>query len=206
MRADWSGADSAAARIDANRKVNEGLAAAALTWLDLASRARVMVDRNQALLWSNEAADVLLANNSGIEVRAGALLATIPSKQGALNAFIREAGSDRSTLCLSCTIDHQCLLLRARQIDDTGGRIVGLSLVATETFRAAYADLDVAFGVTNAEHRVLLDLLHGNDALTLAARHEVSIETTRSHIRSIYAKLGVTSREQLFHRAQPFRV
>jgi DNA-binding CsgD family transcriptional regulator len=206
MRADWSGVNSAAARIDANRQVNEELAAAALTWLDLDSQARVMVDRNQALLWSNEPADVLLAHNSGIEVRAGALIAKVLSRQGVLNAFIREAGPDRSTLCLSCTVHDQFLLLRARQIDDSDGRIVGLELVATETFRAVYADLDVAFGVTNAEHRVLLDLLDGNDALALAARHQVSIETTRSHIRSIYAKLGVTSREQLFNRARPFRI
>jgi DNA-binding CsgD family transcriptional regulator len=34
----------------------------------------------------------------------------------------------------------------------------------------------------------------------------VSIETTRSHIKSIYAKVGVKSRERLFARLQGFRI
>jgi DNA-binding CsgD family transcriptional regulator len=60
--------------------------------------------------------------------------------------------------------------------------------------------------LTRAEHRVLLELLHGQEADALTKLLGVSIETVRSHIRNIYGKLEVNSREQLFFKTQTFRI
>ena len=78
--------------------------------------------------------------------------------------------------------------------------------VAGGDHRHCYRHLDEAFQLTRAEHRVLQDLLAGNEAELLSAQHGVSIETTRSHIKSIYTKVGVKSRERLFARLQGFRL
>lgn len=77
--------------------------------------------------------------------------------------------------------------------------------VAGGDHRHCYRHLDEAFQLTRAEHRVLQDLLAGNEAELLSAQLGVSIETTRSHIKNIYTKVGVKSRERLFARLQGFR-
>ena len=69
-----------------------------------------------------------------------------------------------------------------------------------------YADLDMVFGLTRTEHRVLLDLLDGRDAVGLSELRGTSVETARTHIRRIYEKMAVGSREELCRRAAPFRL
>jgi DNA-binding CsgD family transcriptional regulator len=49
--------------------------------------------------------------------------------------------------------------------------------------------------------RKLLDGLTAEDA---AAELTIGIETVRSHIRQIYSKMGVRSREALFQRIMPY--
>jgi DNA-binding CsgD family transcriptional regulator len=51
---------------------------------------------------------------------------------------------------------------------------------------------------------VLLQMIDGRTADEIAGDLAVSVETTRSHIRSIYGKLNVSSREAMFRRIQPF--
>ncbi|MBX9460146.1 MAG: helix-turn-helix transcriptional regulator [Brevundimonas sp.] len=49
-------------------------------------------------------------------------------------------------------------------------------------------------------------LVAGQPASTVAEELGLSIETVRTHIRRIYNKLGISSREQLFAIAGQFRL
>ena len=62
-----------------------------------------------------------------------------------------------------------------------------------------------AFGFGRAHHRVL-HFVHRYPGLKVADLLDVSIETVRSHIRSIYSKVGATSRESLFSKLRPYRL
>jgi DNA-binding CsgD family transcriptional regulator len=73
-------------------------------------------------------------------------------------------------------------------------------------FEPAWADFSHIFHLTASEHMVIGCLLAGQSADTVAAGHGISLETVRTHIRHIYAKLGVNSREQMFRRLAPFRI
>jgi DNA-binding CsgD family transcriptional regulator len=53
------------------------------------------------------------------------------------------------------------------------------------------------YDLSNAQARVVLALLEGNDVMTAAAKLHISINTIRSHVRAIYAKLGVSSQSDL---------
>jgi len=53
------------------------------------------------------------------------------------------------------------------------------------------------YDLSGAEARVVIALLEGNDILTSAAKLHVSVNTIRSHVRSIYAKLGVDNQRDL---------
>jgi len=195
-------ADSADESATATNRANE-LERAALGWLQRDSGARAMVDDGLMLLWSNAAAHAIFTARRDIEVRQGFLAPIDRGQQDGLYDFIEAATDKLSTWCVERASRDGCLLLRARRV----GRVIGLCLVeAGEDFRPTYHDLDKAFGLTISENRVLLDLLGGNEAEALAKMHGVSVETTRTHIRNIYSKLGVTSRERLFFKVQPFRI
>jgi len=66
-----------------------------------------------------------------------------------------------------------------------------------------WAKLSRLFGLTPAEKRVALRLTTGDSAANIAIGLGVSVDTVRSHSQKIYAKVGVTSREQLTARLAP---
>jgi DNA-binding CsgD family transcriptional regulator len=185
---------------------SRAVADAALAWLEVDSVPRAIIDADNLLVWANERATVLLADRQGLEVRDGVLTASEASRQSDLRATVAAGVSAPSSWCFRTPIDDGWIIVRAQNIAPPGQALVGLSFVVAHTrHRARYEHLDSAFGLTPTEHRVLMDLLDGNDAEKLAAKHRVTIETTRSHIRSIYSKLEVNSREQLFARVQAFK-
>lgn len=182
------------------------LSFAALHWLTLDATARLMIDGHLNLLWWNPCAELLLVGKRGIEVRGGALSATDAAHQAGLRDLVRDAVAAPSSSCLELPSNEGWLLLRCRRVGSRGPGLFCLTMsVAGAAHAPAFEHLDAAFDLTRAEHRVLQDLLAGNDADSLAALHGVSIETTRTHIRNIYAKVGVNSRESLFARVQGFR-
>ena len=40
----------------------------------------------------------------------------------------------------------------------------------------------------------------------MAQRLHTSVKTVRTHIRHVYSKLGVSSREELFHKLTPYMI
>jgi DNA-binding CsgD family transcriptional regulator len=71
-------------------------------------------------------------------------------------------------------------------------------------FEIDCADLEPLFSVTRAEQKTLVLILHGRSVTEIAAELEKSVLTVRTHVKRLYAKLGVQSREQLFARVGPF--
>jgi DNA-binding CsgD family transcriptional regulator len=178
-----------------------------MVWLAGDTSARIIVDGLHNLLWGNPLAEALLDSRPGVEIRGGVLVVIDPSRQPGLRDFVQGAGSAPTSFCLVHPRGDGWLLIRCQRVEAVGPSLFCLSLrvAGAADMDASYQHLDEAFVLTKAEHRVLRDLLAGNEAESLSALHGVSIETTRSHIKSIYAKVGVTSRERLFARVQGFR-
>lgn len=178
--------------------------AASMVWLDQDANPRFMVDGELNIVWHNDAGAELLAGRDEIETVGSVLTTTNRAMQADLLLFVRNASRSLSTWPLPRKARDGFLLLRATRLDsDT----VGLTAVRTGVeHRQRFADLDLAFKLTASEHRVLIGLLAGDEADKLARCHGVSLETTRTHIRNVYAKMGVNSRESLFAQALPFRL
>ena len=182
-------------------------AALALDWIEHDLMPRVIVADDLSILWGNVAARSLLAQKRDLENRNGILATTDWSRQAALARFVTRSEVAVSSWAIPRADGDGHLLFRAQRIDWHGGGMFGVGFFGSGSeFQARYADLDLVFGLTKAENRVLLDLLEGFDAERLSEIHGVSIETTRTHIRNIYAKLQVRSREALFHRLRPYRI
>lgn len=177
-----------------------------LSWLDQDACPRLLVSEKFDIHWRNRAADGLLSEQIGLEGRGDVLSATDGSSQTKLKALLQEARHGPASICIDQVEHDGWLVLRCIGIESGAGLVYCLAISRAGDGGAwSFDHLDECFELTRAEHRVLQDLLAGYEAETLSARNGVSIETTRSHIKSIYAKVGVKTREALFARLRGFR-
>jgi DNA-binding CsgD family transcriptional regulator len=182
--------------------------ALALDWLDGDERARLICLGDGALVWANRIGQDDLVAGRDLALRDGIVQSPDRAGQRLFAALLEECGPVLASLVLPCADGDGDCLIRARQIGaDAAQRYIGLTFHRTGSeFRALYADLDKVFCLTPAEHRVLGQLIDGSTADAIACAMRLSIETVRSHIRHIYAKLQVSSREGLFSRIRPYRL
>ena len=177
----------------------------ALEWISLEPRPRLLITDELQILWSNPACQAELASRRDLENRDGLLAATNPTHQEELAAFVFRADAKLSTLALTSEDGKGHLVLRAQLVGrDTDGARIGLQFFRSHQTAFDYADFERVFGLTRAEHLVLLLMLDGKTADEVSAEKQVSIDTVRSQIRQIYDKLGVSSREGLFRRIRPY--
>jgi DNA-binding CsgD family transcriptional regulator len=66
--------------------------------------------------------------------------------------------------------------------------------------QASIPKLCVFYDLTNSQARLVASLLNGENIESAANTMHVSINTARSHLRTIYSKLGVNSRSQLLQK------
>lgn len=179
---------------------------AALTFLNKYPRPRVIVGEKLDVQWCNHAAEKLFASQIGLEMRGGVLIATDRAAQPKLKSLLQKSRSEPTSICMAQTNHEGWLILRSVSVESSGKRLFCLSICRAgdgDVWR--FDHLAETFDLTRAESRVLSDLLAGHDAEALSVKRGVSIETTRTHIKNIYAKVGVKSREGLFARLQGFR-
>jgi DNA-binding CsgD family transcriptional regulator len=195
-------------RIGFNPPAKPSVAELLQQWMDRDLLPRLVVDEEMHILWSNREAGIQLGQRRDLETREGILCATNPAHQSMLEEFVANSGPTISTISLPCEDGDGHLLFRGVELGaGPRPRYFGLTFFRSGSeFAVRYADLERVFHLTRAEHVVLLELLAGNTADEIATKLKVSIETTRSHIRQIYSKLDVTSREGLFSRVRPYRV
>lgn len=180
----------------------------ALAWLSQDPRARMIVSDTLELLWANAAARHVLAGSGGLSVVGGRCLHfDDPGAAGRFASFIRDTAETMTTLAIAFSRPPGHYLFRGWRLACNEPPLSCLELsLDTEEFASHYSDFDRVFGLTPAEHGVVVEIMDGRSAAEIAARHRISIVTVRSHIKKIYVKIGVVSREQLFGRLRPFRI
>lgn len=104
--------------------------------------------------------------------------------------------------------DHY-LILQIDRIEPVNG--APAIMVAVHSSDGGYArhrwgNVDPIYGLTPAEGRIARKMTGGQSVEDLAGDLQITIETARTHIRRIYGKVGVNSREQLTTTLLPFRV
>lgn len=177
-----------------------------LRWLEQDLRIRLIVDDELQIVWKNSAASSMLARGTDIELRSGKLATVNRAKQAELERFVVDS-TNEGTWCLPKLDEDGHLIFTSQRLHWGDGGTQGIIIYNTgKGFRARYPDLGAAFGLTNSERKVITELLEGKDADQIARAGGVSVETIRSHVRNIYGKLEVNSREGLFYRLRPYRI
>lgn len=160
-----------------------------------------LIDGELALLWCNKVAQTEIDEEKSFLILDGHLTLDSNELDAELRTFLDECdGEDR--LFARKMAGKEEILARVRIISRTvDDCIAGISFFrpnARPPLRhPAFGKL---FGLTKAEERVLLMLLDGASADSIAALLGTSLATVRKHVSNIYAKLQVRSREGLFAR------
>ena len=186
---------------------SQGQANWALLWLDRQSVPHVILSEDLTILWVNAKAQTILADQRDIRSHDQTFAAVAPEYQQELQDFLTSTGPSLTSWSMPRTDGDGRVIFRAQRLEEASSSVIMLSFFGSGSdFQSANADLDRVFKLTKAQLGTLLDLLNGHDADTVARLRNVSVETVRTHIRIIYSKIGVNSREALFHILQPYRL
>ena len=172
-------------------------------WFDSDRRGRLIVDHDLNLRWCNKAGRALLSGRGPLLLRDGVLRPRVKSEAARFGAFMRSATDQVSAYCMRTGEDLHHLVLVARALDSLPLTAV-TAYFSGEAFLYAWADLCGAFGLTGVERETAQALAGGFTAEGIAQRTRTSVKTVRTHIRHVYSKLGVSSREELFHKLAPY--
>jgi DNA-binding CsgD family transcriptional regulator len=160
---------------------------------------RFVTDLDGVLLAANDVGRGVLSAGDTIFLDEGRLRARAPDDQAALLDGLAR-GHRRATTYLMHG-EPPCAPLVLQMVRRThDGR--GLSLL--KAWRAEcmgfvrLRPVAEALGLTEKQQRVVFHLVRGVDPEGVARRMGISVQTARTHIRNIYARLGVSSRAELF--------
>lgn len=165
----------------------------------------MLVAGDLEVLWLNASALALTARAGPLGLNGGRLILPHRGQEEGLRAFLEGMGDEPAVWVLGgpdgrwlvraepiAPADGPTAWLLTLQIMDGGGRYL-------------WADVGAALGLTRSETRLLHHLIDGLTVDQAAVDLTISVQTARTHVRRIYAKLGVGNREQLFATALPYR-
>lgn len=180
------------------------ITAAAFSWIDLDSRSRMILTRTLQILWMNPLAASALSGGGPLTECDGRLIAAEAAQHQMLVQIATEVEDEPRSCFVKCADEaSEALVVTVQRVRGGPAPLVGLSFRSGGPLCAGDA-LRSAFQLTKAEARVLMLMVDGHMADEVSARLSVGIETIRTHIRQIYAKMGVKSREAMFRRVLPF--
>ena len=179
---------------------------AALDWIGRDRKPHVLLSGELKYLWGNAAAIASLTTKQDLELRGSVLTSPEEHEEGILANFIL-AGDAFSVLVLPRTGPAGALIVTSQRIDLSANHAFGVTFHrADRDYAPVFADFRAAYGLTKAEEQLVLRLLQGFDLQSVAAAQSVAMATARTHLKNIYAKLKVNSRERLFDKLARLRV
>lgn len=175
-----------------------------MAWCDGFRVPSVMTRRDGAVLWCNEAAKSLLAEREHFCVRGDKLVPADPVQENGFRAFLERDDPVLTTWVAPCETD---MWIVVREVVAGVEDLRGLTFHPTSPSKPhVWADFGPVMGLTSSEARIAQKLIEGGRADSVASEVGIGMETVRTHIRRIYNKLGINSREELFSRLGPFRI
>ncbi|MDB5702772.1 MAG: hypothetical protein JWL66_2971 [Sphingomonadales bacterium] len=175
-------------------------------WATRDLRARLVLDDKLIITWQNPAASRFFDEVSGgFAISSQRIRFEDSDLSHYFGRFVRSSKAQISTLCMPSKSGDYILCTAIFLRNSGSSRETGITLRrASETCSMGAANLQAAFGFTPSERQVVERLFAGQTAEQTGNRMQLSVGTVRAHIRHIYEKLDVSSREGLFNKLMPF--
>ncbi len=177
-------------------------------WSDKSRLAALMFERrSRHLIWANTTANDMLSLETTLRPDLRYFRVADDEVDQRLTEFVAQLDA-AVELFLIPRPEGGYLVLRAEILAPTNQPEVVAAYVhlTVDLDRYIWADLSDLFGLTKSEVKVVRKLTLGDGPVEISSKLGITVETVRTHIRRIYAKLQITTREQLFAALDPFRV
>lgn len=173
-------------------------------WANQEPVVRLIIGPDQALHWANNAAQAFLAAQRAVGIAQGKLVFSHEANRTSFRALIAKAATGPAAAILDCDAPLGRIVATAAVLPMDGAALLGVTLRTPRAATIQTTLLQSAFGLTKTECEVIGLLLQGLMAEEAARRMRITVVTTRTHIRNLYTKLNVSSREALFSRLLPY--
>lgn len=173
-------------------------------WHEVDPRPTLILGDDHRVLWSNGAARHFIRAFDGVDVVRGVLMVEDHRQHRALGGQLALATAHPHCWTLQNDAGERGVVLSIQRLGEETPVVCGVRFL--EQRAPVYAHFRQVYGLTHTEDRVLHQLLSGRVASDIAQVDGGSLETVRAHIKAIYAKMDVCSREALFHTAGRFRL
>jgi DNA-binding CsgD family transcriptional regulator len=162
---------------------------------------RLVTDRKGRVVWLNETAELLLAQSGAVEVVDGVLTSRAYAGSLRFPELLSGLGDCAQAFATLGPDGEPRLLVTGRTIHCAGRVLCGLKIREVRDGPSLSAPLlRHVFSLTGAEQTIVLSMMAGHTAELIARNGNQSMETVRTHIQHVYAKMRVNSREALFAR------
>ena len=164
-----------------------------------------------ASLWLSGSGELLFATPTGREWldclrtsempgRAETVLAGLAVSVAASAARSGQAGPPRPVSVRARGGQGQWIALHGETITGPDGKAQGISVVIGPARPATVLPiLAAAYGLTGREQDVIRSVFAGHSTKEISTRLAISTYTVQDHLKSIFGKVGVTSRGELAH-------
>jgi DNA-binding CsgD family transcriptional regulator len=172
----------------------------------------VLLDRKGRVLFMNRAAEVQVDEGDGLSVDSeGRLVAALASDTARLLGAVRAAADERAGGGASGVIalprrvparPHHLLVAPLPALGSREASAIGPACVVLLSNPRAGAQLDEdllqrLYGLTPAESRVVTLMIQGHDVKSVSRLLNVSVSTTRTHVKRVLAKTSTRRQAEL---------
>jgi len=163
----------------------------------------VILDESGTVLRSNAAAETILRRKDGLRLVNAGLSCTAPAEdrrlRGAIRSALQRHAASGEGIAVAATRDDGCsrvgLLVQALPPGPLdGGRRPAVAVFLRDPHGECHPAPGVVaqlFGLTPVETRLALEMTNGATLDETAALLDIRRNTARTHLRSIFAKIGV---------------
>jgi DNA-binding CsgD family transcriptional regulator len=165
------------------------------------SVAKVVTDEKGRILWSSPGAEAVTADNSCVTIENGELSGRTRYSDSILRevvSAIDKVDHPVDQLIAAAIEDGPQLFVRAQAVPSNGFRLKSFTIRRLDRDVSHIPDLHRLYGLTRTEQQIVKQMIQGQSVSEIAAEIHKSVLTVRTHVKRIYSKLHVGSKEQLF--------
>lgn len=164
----------------------------------------VILDAGLAIRWINKAAVGVLGSSKVLFIRDNRLTATEPDVIHSLNEAVRMASAIPATRLLSAFDESIVCQIRLFQAGDQRSTLYAMRCRrAADSLRGKLGNFEHSFGLTRTEIEVFRHLIDGKRPKLIAEQMGISIDAVRTHVKRLYAKLGVNRKDEFLFADHP---
>jgi DNA-binding CsgD family transcriptional regulator len=175
-------------------------------WLSASRNPRLICDAKGKVLWQCPNLGRWLEQAGSIKLEREYLILLDKRVQAAFSEFLLDAARpDLAIGFVDETLGERLVLQCQRLEVPRFPAAFGLRILSdARGLESSFLHFEQNFGMTRQEAAICRMLLQGQTVQDIVETESRSPDTVRFHVRNIYQKIGVSSREALFARLRPY--